>query len=218
MSRRDPTAPHPRTERGLDRLVNFTDATVAIAITVLVLPLVDLAGEIHDERLVDVLSENRGAVTGFAVTFLVIARLWVAHHRIFESVADYDTGLVWWSFAWLFSIVALPFAANILSSVDEETDPAIFGLYIGSILLATLTIVGTERHLQRRPQLLRPDGPGIDPTLAIIMSALVAVALVVAVAIPEINLWALLLLLLTAPIDHLIERRRGGGSTAPDPG
>jgi uncharacterized membrane protein len=31
-----------RTERGFDRIVNFSDATVAIAMTLLVLPLVDL--------------------------------------------------------------------------------------------------------------------------------------------------------------------------------
>ena len=35
-----------RTPRGLDRLVNFSDATIAIAITLLVLPLVDVANQI----------------------------------------------------------------------------------------------------------------------------------------------------------------------------
>jgi uncharacterized membrane protein len=40
-----------RTERGLDRLVTFLDAVVAIAITLLVLPLVELLGEGHDEDL-----------------------------------------------------------------------------------------------------------------------------------------------------------------------
>ena len=33
------------TERGFDRLVNFSDAVVAIAATLLVLPLVDLGSE-----------------------------------------------------------------------------------------------------------------------------------------------------------------------------
>ena len=34
--------------RGLDRLVTFADAVVAIAITLLVLPLVDIAGNVGD--------------------------------------------------------------------------------------------------------------------------------------------------------------------------
>ena len=34
-----------RTERGFDRIVNFSDATVAIAMTLLVLPLVELGGD-----------------------------------------------------------------------------------------------------------------------------------------------------------------------------
>ena len=42
-----------RTERGLDRLVTFLDAVVAIAITLLVLPLVEVLGEAPGEPLDD---------------------------------------------------------------------------------------------------------------------------------------------------------------------
>ncbi len=35
-----------QTERGFDRMVNFCDAVVAIAITLLVLPLVDIPSEL----------------------------------------------------------------------------------------------------------------------------------------------------------------------------
>ena len=74
-----------RTERGLDRLVNFSDATVAIAITVLLLPLVDIALEIEKESLGELLWSNIGTIIAFAITFAVIARLWSVHHRIFEA-------------------------------------------------------------------------------------------------------------------------------------
>src|SRR3954468_3544923 len=122
--------PTVQTERGLDRLVNFTDATVAIAITVLVLPLVDLAREAQTERFADLLSQNKGAILGITVTFVVIGRLWTIHHRIFESVAGYDQGLISWCLVWLFAIVSLPFAANVLSNLDDFEDPGAFAFYI----------------------------------------------------------------------------------------
>jgi hypothetical protein len=58
------------TKRGLDRLVNFTDVAVAIAITLLILPSVDFAAEISRSSL------------------------WLVRHRLFELVADSDLGLL----------------------------------------------------------------------------------------------------------------------------
>jgi uncharacterized membrane protein len=202
-----------RTDRGLDRLVNFTDATVAIAITVLVLPLVDLARDVDTERFSDLLRENNSAIIGFAVTFVVIGRLWTTHHRIFESVAGYDEGLISWCLLWLFAIVTLPFAANVLSNLGDFDDPGAFAFYIGTILLATISLVGTSEHLRRRPVLLRPDAPAHDSAGGYIMVGLVALALVVAVTVPAINLWSLLLLLLAGPLDRVVQRWSARGAT-----
>lgn len=195
-----------RTERGLDRLVNFTDATVAIAITVLVLPLVDLAGDIAHESFGRLVGDNAGALIAYTVTFFVIARLWVTHHRIFEVVADYDRGLVRWSILWLFAIVTLPFAANVLSGLDHVDDRGVIAFYIGTILAATVTIVGTEVHLSRRPALVRDDAPTMDLTGGFVMIGLVTLALAVAVAVPAVNLWAMFILLLSEPVTRLVRR------------
>jgi hypothetical protein len=74
-----------RTDRGLDRLVNFSDATVAIAITLLLLPLVDIADEIRRESLGDLLADHVGTLIAFFVSFVVISRLWLSHHRLFAA-------------------------------------------------------------------------------------------------------------------------------------
>ena len=46
-----------RTERGFDRLLTFADAVVAIALTLLVLPLSELAADLGDENIGQVFSD-----------------------------------------------------------------------------------------------------------------------------------------------------------------
>jgi uncharacterized membrane protein len=76
-----------RTHEGLDRLITFLDAVVAIAITLLVLPLVDLlAGAAPGTDLAAVLAGNAGQFGAFLLSFAVIARLWWTHHRLGEQV------------------------------------------------------------------------------------------------------------------------------------
>jgi len=83
-----------RTERGFHRLVNFSDAVVAIAITLLVLPLVDSASGIGNTDVHVFLRENWHQIFAFALSFLVIANFWWAQHQMLERVRSYNAGLV----------------------------------------------------------------------------------------------------------------------------
>lgn len=139
-----------RTGRGLDRLVNFSDAIVAIAITLLVLPLVDTASDIGRLTLAGFARENIGGLLAFAISFAVIARFWVVHHRVFEWVADYSTAIVWANFLWLAAIVFIPFAANLLSEIDGDR-PDVYALYIGNMLISSLAMLLIE-YLPRPPR------------------------------------------------------------------
>ncbi|HWO59137.1 MAG TPA: TMEM175 family protein, partial [Umezawaea sp.] len=91
------------TPRDPDRLVLFTDAVVAIAITLLVLPLVDVVTESVAEHhtSVQVIAEHRPEIFSFLLSFVVIAQYWVTHHRMFEGVKAYSRPLTVMNLAWL---------------------------------------------------------------------------------------------------------------------
>jgi uncharacterized membrane protein len=195
-----------RTPRGLDRLVNFSDAAVAIAITLLILPLVDIAPEIERHSLGYVLSNNFGTVTGFVVTFLVIGRFWMIHHQVFEWVADYDYTLAWMNMLWLFSIVFLPFAANLLSHVNGKSS-AVFGVYVGTMVVASVSMTVMEWMLLRKPALMRPEVRGkVGLLRSAVPSGLLVAALVLAVLVPSVGLFWLLLLFGASPIEQVLRR------------
>ena len=108
-----------RTERGFDRLVNFSDATVAIAMTLLVLPLVDLGGASGQHNtLWELLSANAYEIFGFVLSFLVIWSLWVNHHRVMEYFAHYDSTVMGLHLVWLLTMVTIPFTTQLLTNTD----------------------------------------------------------------------------------------------------
>jgi uncharacterized membrane protein len=152
------------TERGLDRLVNFSDAVVAIAITLLVLPLVDLPGELATTPFRTVMSEHSWSLIGFGVSFLVIARLWRVHHQIFERVRDYNRALVWLNFTWLFTIVLLPFPTALLGSNDlpDATRP-IDTFYLATLTVSSAALAGMTLLIDRVAELRVSDADGQEP-------------------------------------------------------
>ncbi len=121
-----------RTERGLDRLVAFSDGVVAIAITLLVLPLLDVADDVSSS---DVWSDAWPRMQGFAITFAVVASFWVVHHRLFELIDDYNGRLVWANMLWLATIAFLPFSSEVVGTGDLD-DMTVRALYIGSLVSA----------------------------------------------------------------------------------
>jgi uncharacterized membrane protein len=196
-----------RTERGLDRLVNFSDATVAIAITLLILPLVDIAPEIEHKTVGEVLVEHWGQLLGFVISFWVIGRFWVVHHQVFEWVEDYSNGLVWANMLWMSSIVFIPFTANALANIDTTDRPDIYLLYIGTLVVTALSMLLIEVILARHPTLMREDARHhIDFVRASVPAGILIVALVLAVLIPDVGMFWLLLLFFARPVTAMLRR------------
>lgn len=97
----------------IERMILFTDAVFAIAITLLIIEI--KAPEIHHgmtfTNMVDQLLNLTPKFIGFIISFFVIAIYWRSHHRMFSFIKDYDDKLIWLNFFFLFSIILMPFSS-----------------------------------------------------------------------------------------------------------
>jgi uncharacterized membrane protein len=204
-----------RSETGFRRLVNFSDAVVAIAITLLILPLVDEAGAIGSTTSVQhFLRLHLTGLVAFLLSFAVIASFWWGQHRKFERVKGYNGVLVGAMFVWLLSIVFLPFPTELIQSANHGL-PAAHAIYIGTMVVTALASLTQDWAVIRWPELQHPSAENPNLEGGIVMAALMVAALVVTVVSPGTGLWPLLLLLLERPLRGLAARRRGRGGEPP---
>jgi uncharacterized membrane protein len=197
-----------RSETGFRRLVSFSDAVVAIAITLLILPLVDEAGAIGSTTSVQhFLRLHLTGLVAFLLSFAVIASFWWGQHRKFERVKGYNGVLVGAMFVWLLSIVFLPFPTELIQSANHGL-PAAHAIYIGTMVVTALASLTQDWAVVRWPELQHPSAE--TPTLdaAIILAVLMTAALVITVVAPGTGLWPLLLLVLDRPLGRLAGGRR----------
>jgi uncharacterized membrane protein len=196
-----------RTERGLDRFVTFLDAVVAIAITLLVLPLAEVLQDVDPgESLGSVLSDEAGQFFAFFLSFAVIARFWLIHHRVVEDVGAYDAAFLLLNLVWILTVVLLPFATQVVGSYPPE--PLAVLIYIGTITVSSASLSAITILVWRRPRLRRhPEEPAPTPWASLVTPAMLVVALLLGTLVRHINYGAMLLLLLTGPLEGWLRRR-----------
>jgi uncharacterized membrane protein len=119
------------------RIVAFSDGVFAIAITLLVLNL-NIETGLPKDKVAHALWEQRENFVAFAISFAVIGRFWVVHHRFFSEVHSFDGRLISLNLLYLGSIVLIPFSSEVLGKYGGQT-PAVV-LY--SVNLAVVVLVG----------------------------------------------------------------------------
>ena len=193
--------------------MTFADAVVAIALTLLVLPLSEFAADIDDsKRLGDVLSEHRAELGSFVLSFVVIWLLWSIHHRLMEYFDGYDGVVIRLMLLWMFTIVVLPFVTQLVAGplYDHGAVP----LYDGVLLFSSLSLAALSWWGHRHPELLRADSDDVRRWLAepvsFVTPVLLLIAMVLAVLNPAIGTWPLFALVIDDRIDNswLRTRRR----------
>jgi len=110
----------------LERMVLFSDAVFAIAITLLVLEIKipEVHTNVTDQMILEDLGHLIPKFVGFFVSFMLIGIYWIVHHRMFGFVTAYNPTLLRLNLFFLFFIVLMPFST------------ALYSEYAGSALFA----------------------------------------------------------------------------------
>jgi uncharacterized membrane protein len=196
-----------RTRRGLERLNTFADAVVAIAITLLILPLVDISASYHG-NLDALMAAHASGLFAFGLSFAVIARLWLVHHEIAENLRTYSQAVLIWTMIWLFTIVFMPLPTELIGrgpTTQESAALYIATLLASSVSLSALAWLGAHRAELRDPavpaeEVARQSGTVWGPP------ATIAIALILALAVPAVYLYGLLLLFLEPQLTRYLHR------------
>ena len=104
-------------QRDVDRLLAFSDAVYAIAITLLVLSI-DIP-DVSDKNLGPALRDVVPQLVAYALSFVVIGRYWIAHHAMFRSLRRVDGTLLWVNLALLGFIALLPAPTQVLAEYGD---------------------------------------------------------------------------------------------------
>lgn len=182
-------------EHRLERLVFFSDAVFAIAITLLVI-------EIHPPHLhfgapigewLQALAALSPGLTGFVISFFVIGAFWAGHHRAFAFARHWDERLIGPNLLVLFAIAALPFFTALSSSNPTARLPVM--LYCGWLLLAGLANVRLQR-LVTMPPVADPETAAAGTAvrrrgLAVVAGAATALLLCGVLPYPSLGLMGL---------------------------
>lgn len=134
----------------LERIVFFSDAVFAIAITLLIIevkvPHLDHAAT--DREFVMALVKLLPNFVGYFFSFLVIGAYWIGHHKIYGHIVDWDYGLVWRNVFFLLAIAFMPFSTAFFSEYVSRMVPII--LYATSFTMAGVLEVILWRYAMRK--------------------------------------------------------------------
>ncbi len=145
-------------DTGLERLVFFSDAVFAIAITLLALEIRLPAGEYATSAaLLAALLGLWPKYLSYGVSFLVIGSYWMAHHRVYRSIARYDRRLLFLNLLLLLCVGFVPFPTAVLG---DHADAIATIFYAGTLAMTGMMIALVWWHASHDGRLLvRPFTP-----------------------------------------------------------
>lgn len=112
-----------------ERLVGFSDALFAIALTFLALELggeipEDLAGSGSEGTLHFLAEHSRDSLVYFGL-FLIVGFFWLRHHRSFRFIHRTSTTVMWINWVLLSLVALLPYPASLVARSIGAGQPSL---------------------------------------------------------------------------------------------
>ncbi|WFE45845.1 TMEM175 family protein [Verrucosispora sp. WMMD1129] len=150
------------TRSDTSRAIAFSDAVLAIIITLLVVDL--RVPDVPPGRLLFGLLEQWPGYAAYLASYAYVAVVWLNHKSTFNRIKESDRGLHWVNLFVLFSTALLPFPTAVVSKALQEHDQqdqrvaVAFYALIGALLCASW--LALFHYLARRKDLLREEVSG----------------------------------------------------------
>lgn len=174
------------------RIVAFSDGVFSIAITLLVLNL-SIAKGLADDEVFDALWDQRENLLAFAISFAVIGRFWLIHHRFFGEATAFDGRLIVLNLFYLAWIVLIPFSSDVLGEYGGQTASVV--LYSANLCAVVLIGLAMSGHAARAGLTSMDATERREGSIrALYIAVVFAVSIPVAFVVPEFAafLWLVL--------------------------
>jgi uncharacterized membrane protein len=166
-----------KSELQFERIVFFSDAVFAIAITLLVIeikvPHIETGSP--DGTFLGSVIQLIPKFVGFFLSFFVVGAYWVGHHRIFGFIDRWNYGLIWRNVFFLMAIAFVPFSTAFFSEYPTRFIP--LAVYAISFSLAGILEIFMWRYAVRSGLLRHDADPNDVAHLTWRMSVLPAVGI-----------------------------------------
>ncbi|HEU5016017.1 MAG TPA: TMEM175 family protein [Roseiflexaceae bacterium] len=144
---------------GLERLIFFSDAVFAIAVTLLALEirLPDATDLDNDAQLLAALAALGPKYFSYVISFLVIGSYWLVHHRSFRHIVRYDRRLLMLNLLLLMVVAFLPFPSSVIGESNSRVATIFYALtMVITGLLSAMIWLHAHRHGRLTDQQLAP--------------------------------------------------------------
>jgi uncharacterized membrane protein len=120
----------------------FTDAVIAIILTILVLEL----PEVHGDKF-HALLEMREVFIAYVISFAMLVIYWTNHHHMFQLIDRVNAKVLWLNNIFIFLISLFPFATRWVGDYWNSRDPQL--TYSVLVLVVNIVWYFLERQLMQ---------------------------------------------------------------------